>query len=402
MTRSSNPASVYTRPRMADRSLRVSALALALALGSLCGPRPAWSQSAAEPIIIAGDLALTGPSGPIGVELRRGAELAVEEINAAGGVLGRPLRFEAQDTTGAPAQAVQVFNSFARNPDVMVVFGPVNAPEVGAVTNLAASRKLVVFAPASAGAVPGIPDLKFNDWTFRLNQAQPTVLGPLITKVIELTKAKSVTILTYSDNSAYVTVGDLWAKAAADAGIKVQRIAFPTATQDYSAIVTQIQKPVDIVAIGASAATDGALVRAVRQAGFTGAIIGDASMISSAVYTVSQGGSKGAYAYSSYLVGEGRGTAEFVDAYRKAYGSQPSAIVAYGYETVKLVANAITSQKSVSRQSVRDGLGATRDYQGITGTVTYHNSGDAIRQSVPLVQVTEGGGMDKVGDIAIK
>jgi branched-chain amino acid transport system substrate-binding protein len=392
---------VYVRPRL--RCAVVSTLVLALAIGALLyGSQPAKSQSASEPIIIAGDLALTGPAGAVGVELQRGAQLAIDEINAAGGVLGRKLKFEAQDTTGAPAQAVQVFNSFAQNPNVMVIFGPVNAPEVGAVSNLAASKKLVVFAPASAGAVPGIPDLKFNDWTFRLNQAQPTVMGPLITKVIDLTKAKSVTILNYSDNSAYVTVGDLWQKAASDAGTTVQRIQFPTATQDYSAIVTEIHKPVDLVAIGALSATDGALVRAIRQSGFTGPIVGDASMIASAVYTVSQGGTKGAYAYSSYMVGEGAGTAEFVDAYKKVYGTDPSAIVAYGYETIKLVANALTFEKSVSRQSLRDGLGAIKDYRGITGTVTYHNSGDAVRQTVPLVQITDGGGLKKIGDITVK
>jgi hypothetical protein len=51
---------------------------------------------------------------------------------------------------------------------------------------------------------------------------------------------------------------------------------------------------------------------------------------------------------------------------------------------------------------VRDGLGATKNYPGVTGTITYNNSGDAIRTSVPLVQVKDNGDLTKVADITLK
>jgi branched-chain amino acid transport system substrate-binding protein len=345
---------------------------------------------------------MTGPAGSIGSDIAHGAQLAVNEINAAGGVLGHPLKLAVQDTSGAPAQAVQLFGSFARDPSVVAVLGPINASEVGAVTNLAASSKLVVFAPASAGTVPGVKDLKFNDWTFRLNQAQPTVLGPLLDAMIQMKGAKSVTILTYSDNSAYVDAGNLWEKAARAQGAQVQRIQFPSTTQDYSAIVTQIQKSAGLVVIGALSATDGPLVRAIRQAGISAPIVGEASMVASSVYTVSQGMSKGAYSYSSYVAGYGSGVAEFVTGYKKAFNSDPSAISAYGYDAIKLIANAMKTQKAVTRQAVRDGLGTTKNYQGVTGAITYANSGDAIRSTVPLVQVQDGGDLKKIADIELK
>jgi branched-chain amino acid transport system substrate-binding protein len=308
-----------------------------------------------------------------------------------------------QDTTGAPAQAVQLFGTFSRNPAVVVILGPINAAEVGALTNLAAASKLVVFAPASAGTVPGVPDLKFNDWTFRLNQSQPSILGPLLGTVMDRTKKHTaVTILNYSDNAAYVDAGNFWTKAAEAKGAKVQHIQFPSSTQDFSAIVTQIDRNAELITIGALPGTLGPLTRAIKQAGLKGQIVGEASMISSSVFKVSEGASKGAYSYSSYLVGQGTGTAEFVSAFKKANGSDPSAIAAYGYEAVKLVANAMKTRKATTRQAVRDGLGATKNYKGVTGTISYRNSGDAVRESVPLVQISDGGELVKVSDIVPK
>lgn len=383
-----------------DRQVRRTMSTVAFAAAVAAGPFPASAM--ASDIVIGSPLSLTGPAGGIGVDIRNGAQVAVDEINAAGGVLGRKLKLDVQDTTGAPAQAVQLFSSYARNPDVVAVLGPINAAEVGAVTNLAASHKLVAYAPASAGTVPGVPNLRFNDWTFRLNQSQPSVLGPLLHAVVKLTGARSVTILNYSDNAAFADAGNLWQKAAEAGGLTVQRVQFPSSTQDYSAIVTQIRKSSDLIVIGALSATDGPLVRAIRQAGLTAQIVGDASIVSSSVYTVSQGASKGTYSYSSYINGSGNGTAEFVSAFRKVHGAEPSAIASYGYDAVKLIASALQTKSTVSRQAVRDGLGNTNAYRGVTGVITYHNSGDAIRDSVPLVQVSDGGELKKVADIALK
>ncbi|MFT4067818.1 ABC transporter substrate-binding protein [Paraburkholderia sp.] len=380
--------------RQARRRLSVMAVVAAAFLYS--------AGATAADIVIGCPLSLTGPAGGIGVDVQHGAQVAVDEVNAAGGVLGRKLRLDVQDTTGAPAQAVQLFGGYARNPDVVAILGPINAAELGAVTNLAAASKLVILAPASSGSVPGVPNLKFNDWTFRLNQAMPTVLGPLLDSVVAAKGAKSVSILTYSDNAAYVDAGNLWQKAAETKGVKVQRIAFPSSTQDYAAIVTQIQRSSDLLVIGALSATDGPLVRAIRQAGLTTPIVGDASIVTSSVYVVSKGASKGVYSYSSYVDGSGGAASAFAAAFRKSFGAAPSALASYGYEAIRLMVNAMKTRNEVSRQAVRDGLGATKDYQGVTGAITYAGRGDAIRKTVPLVEVMDGGALKKIADIPLE
>src|SRR5690606_2266058 len=141
--------------------------------------------------IIAAPLALTGPAGSVGLDVQQGAELAIEHVNEAGGVGGRQLRLVVEDTAGEPAQAVQLVTSFSKDDNVIAILGPINAAEVGAVTGIGASSRIVIFAPASAGAVPGVENLDFNDWTFRLNQAIPLTVRPTAPAVLVRTRAKS-------------------------------------------------------------------------------------------------------------------------------------------------------------------------------------------------------------------
>lgn len=390
-----------TRNAARRAALPAIATSIALAAGVLGGLPAARAQDSST-ILIGAMLSMTGGAGVVGADIQSGAQLAIDEINASGGLIGKKLAMTVQDTAGTPAQAVQLFGTYARNPNVAAILGPILAPELGAVTNLAAANKVVVFTPTSAGSVPGVPTLKFNEWTFRLNQAQPTVLGPLILEVMNRHKvSKQVTVLNFSDTSTYVDAGELWQKAAEGKGVAVQRIQFPAPTVDFSAIVTQINKSTELIAIGGLPGSAGPLARAIRQAGINAPIIGDSSMTTSSYFSVAQGAGKGTYSYSGYLMGAGTGTNEFVASYKKAHGSEPGALVALGYESIKLIAAAIKSQNSASRQAIRDGLGAMKGYRGITGNITYANSGDALRESIPLVQLGDTGQMVKISDIPL-
>jgi branched-chain amino acid transport system substrate-binding protein len=377
------------------RSILVTAIVALTGMAlAACGA----SGSNGGDTVIAAPLALTGPSGSVGLDVQQGAQLAVDELNKQGGIGGHQISLAVQDTTGQPAQAVQLVTSFARDKRVVGILGPINAAEVGAVTGIAESSKIVVLPPASSGAVPGIEHGRFNDWTFRLNQAIPLTVGPQMTKVVGLTGAKSVTVLNYDDNAAYVDTGDRWAQAAQAAGAGVQRIQFPSTTQDFSSIVTKIPASSGLIAIGALPATDAQLVRAIRQAGLNAPIMGDSSMLTSEVFDGSRGASEGAYAYSTYLPDGSQAAVAFTKAFQDAYRKPPTSINAFGYEAVMLMAHA-AGNGAPTRDAIREGLSRLTDYQGVTGVLSYAGSGDAHRSSIPLVRIGPGGVLQKAGDI---
>src|SRR5256885_8662191 len=122
-----------TEMAITRRRALASAAAAALASG-LAKP----AIAAKEPILIGYLPALTGPSSSTGVGINRGIQLAVEEINKAGGIDGRQLELITRDTQSDPTKAVNGAAELTRGAKVTVVFGPVNSGESLAVTPLLA------------------------------------------------------------------------------------------------------------------------------------------------------------------------------------------------------------------------------------------------------------------------
>ena len=118
---------------MTRRQMLASASAATIA-GGLAKP----AIAANDPILIGYLPALTGPSSSTGIGINRGIQLAVQEINAAGGINGRQLELITRDTQSDPTKAVNGAAELTRGQKVSVVFGPVNSGELLAVVPLLA------------------------------------------------------------------------------------------------------------------------------------------------------------------------------------------------------------------------------------------------------------------------
>src|SRR3977135_1697133 len=128
-----NPFREETEMAITRRQALASAGAAALA-SALAKP----AIAAKEPIMIGYLPALTGPSSSTGIGINRGIQLAVQEINAAGGIDGRQIELITRDTQSDPTKAVNGAAELTRGQKVSVVFGPVNSGESLAVTPLLA------------------------------------------------------------------------------------------------------------------------------------------------------------------------------------------------------------------------------------------------------------------------
>src|SRR5712672_4620169 len=112
--------------------------ALASAAGAFASSIASPAIAAKDPILIGYLPALTGPSSSTGVGINRGIQLAVQEINAAGGIDGRQLELITRDTQSDPTKAVNGAAELTHGQKVSVVFGPVNSGESLAVVPLLA------------------------------------------------------------------------------------------------------------------------------------------------------------------------------------------------------------------------------------------------------------------------
>src|SRR5512146_2537621 len=115
----------------------------AVIAGSIVKP----AIAAKEPILIGYLPALTGPSSSTGVGINRGVQLAVEDINNAGGVGGRKLELIVRDTQSDPTKAVNAVSELTQRQKVSMIFGPVNSGEALAATPLIARDKVPMLHP---------------------------------------------------------------------------------------------------------------------------------------------------------------------------------------------------------------------------------------------------------------
>jgi branched-chain amino acid transport system substrate-binding protein len=175
--------------------------ALATAAGALASTAIARPAIAAkEPIAIGYLPALTGPSSSTGIGINRGVELAVKEINAAGGIDGRQLELIVRDTQSEPTKAVNGAAELTHAHKVGVVLGPVNSGESLAVVPLLARANVPQVHPCW---VDSLTDTKKYPMCFRNAPTNQQIGAAANRYVVEVLKRKKVAVI--SDTTGYGT-----------------------------------------------------------------------------------------------------------------------------------------------------------------------------------------------------
>src|ERR1700740_821142 len=177
---------------------RRQALASAAAAGASAVTKPAIA--AKEPILIGYLPALTGPSSSTGVGINRGTQLAVQEINAAGGIDGRQLELITRDTQSDPTKAVNGAAELTRGQKVSCVCGPVNSGESLAVVPLLARANTLQVHPCW---VDTLTDPKKYPMCFRDAPTNQQIGGAANRYVLDVLKRKKVAVI--SDTTGYGT-----------------------------------------------------------------------------------------------------------------------------------------------------------------------------------------------------
>src|SRR5271156_2756209 len=180
---------------MTRRQALSSAGAAALA-GGLAKP----AIAAKEPILIGYLPALTGPSSSTGIGINRGVQLAVKEINAAGGIDGRQIELIVRDTQSEPTKAVNGAAELAHAQKVSVVLGPVNSGESLAVVPLLARTNTPQVHPCW---VDSLTDPKKYPMCFRNAPTNQQIGGAANRYVVDVLKRKKVAVI--SDTTGYGT-----------------------------------------------------------------------------------------------------------------------------------------------------------------------------------------------------
>ena len=362
------------------RSTLVLAGALAMATALAAGAAHAQIK-----IGMAGPI--TGSNATFGAQLKDGAEQAVADINARGGVLGQKLALAEGDDACDPKQAVSVANDLASR-GVKFVAGHFCSSSSIPASKVYTEEGVLQISPASTN--PAYTD--DGSWnTFRTcgrDDQQGKVAGQFIA---EHFKGKRVAIL--HDNSAYGKgLADETRKSLNQAGMQeAMYAAYVPGERDYSALVSRMKAAgIDVIYVGGYQAEAGLIVRQAKEQGMHVTLIGGDALVTSEFWQITGDTGEGTlmtFPSDPRL----RPTAAKVVQEFKAKGIDPEGYVLYTYAAVQIWAEAAEKAGTTDPQKVAKEMKSAGPWETVLGPIAFDQKGD-ITKSDYVFYVWHNGG----------
>jgi branched-chain amino acid transport system substrate-binding protein len=315
---------------------------------------------------------ITGPNAAFGSQLKNGADQAIEDINAAGGILGQKITTSYGDDASDPKQGVSVANKLSGD-GVKFVIGPFNSGVAMPASLAYQENGILEITPSATN--PQITERGL--WNiFRTcgrDDQQGAVAGEYIVKHF---KGKKVAVVddktTYGKGLADETI-----KAMAKGGIKpVLREGINIGEKDFSALVSKIkQAGADLVYWGGLHTEGGLIVRQMRDQGVKAPLMGGDGITSDEYASVGGPGVEGTLMTYGPDPRNNPAAKDAVAKFR-AKKFEPEAYTLYSYAAVQIIKQAAESAKSVDPKKVAEKMHSGMKFKTVLGDISYDKKGD--------------------------
>jgi len=357
-----------------------SILGASFALLSACGGETAVER---QGIKVGFFGALTGPTATFAISGKNGATLAVAELNAAGGVLGKPIVLLAEDDRGEASEAASTVSKLITRDHVVALIGENASSRTLAAAPIAQSYKVPMISPSSTN----VEVTKKGDYIFRVCFIDPYQGRALATFARRDLKAKTAAILVDARSDYSVGLADAFRSSFESAGGSVvAELKYAEGDSDFSAQLTAIRplRP-DVLIVPGYYTDAGLIARQARSLGLTAILLGADGWDSPKLVEIGGEAMEGSYLSNHYSVDDpSPAVRRFVAAYEAKYGSEPDSIAALSYDAARLLADAIERAGSTEGRRVRDALASTKDFAGVTGTITMDADRNPVKPAVIL------------------
>lgn len=382
--------------RPIPRFLPAAALALTVLAAMAAAPGPA-----PEPIVIGAVYNLTGTMASIDVPGKKGMELAVERLNAAGGLLGRQVALAVRDGKTDQAAAAEAVGLLVARDKAKVVAG-LNDTDYALAAGPVAMMTGVPFVTAGA-TLPTLPE-RFGPLFFMAcfgDDAQAAAAAQYAAKTLGLKRAFVLAGTTHEFTRALAR--DFKRSFAAQGGVVEGEAGFESGGRDLASQIAAIRalpEAPDLLFVSAVPTDAGPVSLTLRQAGLAAPIVSGDGFDTPLLSTIpARHATRIFFATHVALDRPEPLVREFVSAYKKKFGRKPdSAFAALGYDTLNLIAEAIRRAGSTDPEAVRAALAATRGFKGVTGTISYAGDRRVPEKTVTIIRY-EGGVRSFAGEI---
>lgn len=344
----------------------------------ICGLATLISVHAEEPIYIALSAPITGNFAEYGANFKRAIKLGIGQINAAGGINGRPIELIIGDSKGVPKESATLAQKFTSDSRIVAQIGDFTSTCSLAAQPIYRRAGMVQLTPTSTHPdfAPGSP------YSFSIAGKQ-TEEGPFMARFAVETLQKKRIAFMYLNNDWGIAMRDHFVKTVKRLGAEiVVEDTYFDGTTDFTAILTKFRALQPDLLYLASMYNDGALISRQRQKlGWNDAtVMGAGSLYSPKFIELGGDAVENVYTSCVFFPGEPRPEVQqFVKGFEEAYQQTPNVFAAVAYDSMNLLAYAI-QQAGTDRQAIRDALAQVKDFPGVTGKITFSEAGDVVKE----------------------
>ncbi|MBI1807304.1 MAG: ABC transporter substrate-binding protein [Ignavibacteria bacterium] len=349
-----------------------------------CGGR----SNADNEILIGEYSSLTGTTATFGTSTHNGLMLAVEEANAAGGVLGKKLKLLTEDDQSKPEEAASAVTKLINRDQVKGIIGEVASSRSLAAGPICQSNGVPMISPSSTN--PRVTQV--GDYIFRVCFLDP-FQGEVIARfAFNSLKVKRVAILKDVKNDYSVGLAQFFGTKFKEYGGEiVAEQAYSEGDNDFKAQLTALKAANPDAIMVPGYYTEAALiVKQARDLHITIPFIGGDGWDSAKLLEIGGTAMENTYYSNHYATSDPNPVIQnFVTKYRAAHKETPDALAALGYDAGRIMIDAIQRAGSTDGAKIRDAIAATRSFPGVTGAINIDNERNA-RKSAVIIAIQSG------------
>jgi branched-chain amino acid transport system substrate-binding protein len=350
-----------------------------IGLASLFGCKPDETE-----IKIGQFSALTGGNAVQGTAVANGVTLAIEEANAAGGVLGKKIKLITEDNQSKSSESATVVTKLINSENVVAVIGESASSRTLAAAPIAQQNKIPLVTPVSTNERV----TQVGDYIFRvcfIDPFQGTVMAKFTANTL---KVKKVALLKDVKSDYSVGLTDAFVKTfTALGGEIVGTQAYNTGDKDFKAQLTSLKaKNPEVIFVPGYYAEVSLIARQARELGITVPLAGGDAWDANSLIPVAGNTLEGSY-FSSHVSFEDTSKViqDFLAKYKQRFGSLPESVNAVlGYDAGKIVVEAIKNSKTAKPEDIRNELAKTQNFKGVSGNITIDANRNATKPAVVL------------------
>ncbi len=343
---------------------------------------------AEDPIRIGEFASLTGKEATYGQASHKGTLLAIEEVNAAGGVLGRKLELLTQDDQSKPGEAATIVKKFISRDKVVAVLGEIASSRTLEAAPVCQAAKVPLISPGSTA-----PEVTARgNYIFRACFIDP-FQGTVVAKFAHRTlKARRVAILSSVSSAQSVGLAKFFREQfTRDGGAVALEQRFSEGDKEFRAQLTAIRAAnVDGIFVPCYYVEAALICRQARELGITAPLFGIDGWESPELVAIGGAAVDGAY-FSTHFSPDNKSplVVAFNEKFEERWGAKSDTLAALGYDSVMMLVDSLKRAGTTDSAKLRDALAATKDLQAVTGKITLDAQRNPAKSAV-ILQVCDG------------